>query len=133
MLADLLWQSILASQYYMVAFLPISHPQSYLPMMFRLWQSVNSYAYDERMLHFLARLTEMHIDPTVSDPKRINQIPDDARSEGEDRPQWDKSDLDDGNSWSGIYKDVGIFSDDEWSQLMCKTLASMGEFKIRLG
>jgi proteasome activator subunit 4 len=117
---------MLASQYYMVTFLPISHPQSYLPMMFRLWDTVNSYAYDERMLQFLSRLAETHIDPNVSDPKRIGKIPDDARSEDEERPNWDKSDLEEGESWAGIYKDVGIFSDGEWSHLMCKTLASMG-------
>jgi proteasome activator subunit 4 len=122
-------QSILASQYYMVTFLPISHPQSYLPMMFRVWQSVNSYAYDERMLQFLSRLAELHVNPAVSDPKRVKSIPDDARSKGEGRPDWDKSDLDTDSLWSGIYKDVGIFSDDEWSQLMCKTLASMGTFR----
>lgn len=110
----------------MVTFLPISHPSSYLPAMFRIWQSLNSYAYDERMLQFLSRLAQLHVDPAVSNPKRIKDIPDDAQSEGEGRPDWDKSDLNTHNAWSGIYKDVGIFSDDEWSQLMCKTLASMG-------
>src|ERR1700722_18033334 len=37
-----------------VTFLPITHPQSYLPMLFRLRESINSYMYDERMLHFLS-------------------------------------------------------------------------------
>jgi proteasome activator subunit 4 len=40
--SDLLMQKILSSQYYMVTFLPTSHPQSYLPMLFRVWHSVNS-------------------------------------------------------------------------------------------
>jgi proteasome activator subunit 4 len=79
------------------------------------------------MLQFLSKLAEMHVDPSVSDPKRIETIPDDARSEGEGRPNWDKSDLNDKNSWSGLFKDVGIFSDEEWSLLMCKTLGSMGK------
>jgi proteasome activator subunit 4 len=78
------------------------------------------------MLQFLSKLTEMHVDPSVSDPKRIESIPDDALSDNEGRPNWDKSDLRENGSWPGLYKDVGIFSDDEWSLLMCKTLASMG-------
>jgi hypothetical protein len=72
----------------MLTFLPQSHPQSYLPMLFRLWESVNSYIFDERLLHFLAQLAEMHVDPAISDPKYIDEIPDDARSENEGRPNW---------------------------------------------
>ena len=41
---------ILATQYYLVTFLPLSHPQSYLPLLFRLWEGINSYMWDERML-----------------------------------------------------------------------------------
>ncbi|KAI9462361.1 hypothetical protein BJY52DRAFT_1221991 [Lactarius psammicola] len=85
-----------------------SHPQSYLPMIFRLWESINSYMFDERVLHFLAQLAEMHVDPSISDPKRIDEIPDDARSENEGRPNWNKNDLGSSGLWGGIYKDVEI-------------------------
>ncbi|KAI0076264.1 hypothetical protein K474DRAFT_1757648 [Panus rudis PR-1116 ss-1] len=117
--------SILAGQYYLLTFLPISHPQSYLPMLFRLWESINSYLYDERMLQFLSRLAELHVDPTISDPKRIKEIPDDERSEGEGRPNWPKEDLETKWNWSGLYQEVGIFSEREWDYIMCKCLASM--------
>ncbi|RPD81724.1 hypothetical protein L226DRAFT_527984 [Lentinus tigrinus ALCF2SS1-7] len=117
--------SILASQYYMLTFLPPSHPQSYLPMLFRLWESVNSYMFDDRMLQFLARLAEMHVDPTVSDPERIHSIPDDARSEGEERPNWSKEDLETKWKWSGLFSDVGIFSEADWNFIMAKCMASM--------
>lgn len=110
----------------MLTFLPQSHPQSYLPMLFRLWESVNSYMFDERMLHFLAQLAEMHVDPSISDPKGIEEVPDDARSENEGRPNWNKSDLDGSGLWGGIFKDVGIFTDYDWHFVMCKCLASMG-------
>lgn len=119
-------QSILATEYYLLSFLPQSHPQSYLPMLFRLWESINSYNYDERMLHFLSQLAEIHVDPTVSDPKRIEELPDDARSEDEGRPNWPRDDLKHTGPWNGIYKDVGIFSEDEWNLIMWKCLASMG-------
>ncbi|KAI0374438.1 hypothetical protein BV20DRAFT_1049238 [Pilatotrama ljubarskyi] len=117
--------SILASQYYMLTFLPLSHPQSYLPMLFRVWESVNSYMFDDRMLQFLSRLAEMHVDPTVSDPQRIEEIPDDARSEGEGRPNWPKDDLETKWRWSGLFSDVGIFSDTEWNFIMAKCMTSM--------
>jgi len=122
-------QSMLASQYYMLTFLPLSHPQSYLPMLFRIWESVNSYAYDERMLQFLARLAEMHVDPTASDPRKIRDLPDDAVSDDEGRPQWPNEDLQsNGTHWGGLYKDVGIFTEYDWAFLMTKCLASMGQF-----
>jgi len=120
------FQSLLSSQFFMLTFLPQSHPQSYLPMLFRLWESVNSYMFDERMLQFLAQLTEMHLDPSISDPKRIDEIPDDAKSDNEGRPNWAKSDLSGTGLWTGIYNDVGIFTDYDWHFIMCKCLASMG-------
>ncbi|KAL4243081.1 BLM10 family protein [Abortiporus biennis] len=117
--------TMLASQYYLLTFLPMSHPQSYLPMLFRIWESVNSYMYDDRMLQFLSDLAEMHVDPTLSDPAKINQIPDDCRSEGEGRPEWSKNDLETKWKWSGLQQEVGVFSEREWNFIMCKCLASM--------
>ncbi|KAI6153365.1 hypothetical protein BKA82DRAFT_3971276 [Pisolithus tinctorius] len=117
--------SILTSQYYLLTFLPLTHPQTYLPMLTRLWESINSYMFDERMLEFLSTLTEMHVDPTISDPAKVESIPDDERSEGEDRPCWGRDDLSASPKWSGLYKDVGIFTEHEWNFIMCKCLASM--------
>lgn len=78
------------------------------------------------MLNFLAQLAEMHVDPKVSDPARIEELPDDARTEDEGRPNWNKDDLKHSGPWQGIQKDVGIFSEEEWSLIMVKCLASMG-------
>ncbi|THV06091.1 hypothetical protein K435DRAFT_44420 [Dendrothele bispora CBS 962.96] len=117
--------TILSSQYYLLTFLPLTHPQTYLPMLFRMWESFNSYIYDERFLDFLAKIAEMHVAPEVSDPRKIAQLPDDAKSEDEDRPAWSEEIPGDDAVWSGIYKDVGIFTEHEWHLLMCKCLASM--------
>ena len=95
-------------------------------MLFRMWESVNSYVYDERMLAFLAQLAELHVDPTVSDPTRIGTIPDDARSDDEGRPNWPRDDLKHDGPWRGITKEVGIFTETEWNLIMFKCLASMG-------
>lgn len=95
-------------------------------MLFRLWESINSYMFDERMLQFLSQLAEIHVDPSISDPKRIDEISDDARSKNEGRPNWNKNDLSSSGLWGGIYKDVGIFTDYDWHFIMCKCLASMG-------
>jgi proteasome activator subunit 4 len=94
-----------------------------------MWESINSYMYDERMLHFLSRLAEMHVDPSVSDPKTVEDLPDDEISEDEGRPHWSQDDLNEHRNWSGLYKDVGIFTEHEWNLLMCKCLASMGRYQ----
>ncbi|KAI5124439.1 hypothetical protein M0805_008323 [Coniferiporia weirii] len=117
--------SVLASEYYLLTFLPLTHPQTYLPMLFRVWESMNSYNFDERMLHFLAQLAEKHVDPSVSDPENITDLPDDARSEDEGRPNWSTEDLKQDGPWQGIHKDVGIFTENEWNLIMVKCLASM--------
>jgi proteasome activator subunit 4 len=97
-------------------------------MLFRLWESINSYNYDGRMLELLSYLARMHSDPGVSDPRRVQELPDDERSNGEGRPDWDKNDLPrvEHGTWGGIYKDVGIFTYAEWNLLMSKCLSSMG-------
>lgn len=120
-------QSLLSSQYYLVTFLPMSHPQTYLPMLVRLWESVNSSMFDQRMFEFLSLLAEMHVDPTISDPAKIESIPDDERSEGEKRPQWAHDDTRDSSKWGGLYNDVGIFTEHAWNLIMSKCLSSMGE------
>lgn len=86
--------------------------------------------YDERMLQFLSSLAELHVDPMASDPRRIEEIPDDERSEDEGRPRWSKEVLESKWRWPGLYKDVGIFTDREWSLIMCKCLASMGKHRF---
>ncbi|KAJ7783436.1 hypothetical protein DFH07DRAFT_995453, partial [Mycena maculata] len=116
---------VLAAQFYLLTFLPLTHPQAYLPMLFRIWESINSYMFDERMLDFLASLVEMHVASDVSDPRKAAELPDDAKSEGEGRPQWSEDDLNTATAWPGIYKDVGIFTEHEWSLLMCKCINSM--------
>lgn len=78
------------------------------------------------MLQFLSRLAEMHVDPTISDPARIYDILDDEKSEDEGRPKWKQDDYHAGQTWSGLYKEVGIFTEHEWHLIMCKCLASMG-------
>ena len=86
--------------------------------------------YDERMLAFLARIAEMHVDPTISDPRKIEQLPDDARTEDEGRPSWPRDDMKGpvNGRWMGLQQDVGIFSEKEWNFIMCKCVASMGKF-----
>jgi proteasome activator subunit 4 len=138
--------------------------------MMRIWSSVNSYMFDERHLELLASLAEMHLDPSVSAPRRVDEIPDDARLDEEGhpetgpRPQWPRevhpaplnparmfaSDRfkrheagtkpmnikpamtpDGHESWRGIFKDIGIFTQEEWDLIMCKCLTSMGRSFIR--
>ena len=87
--------------------------------------------YDERMLHFISQLSEIHLNPEASDPIKIAGIPDDERSEGEGRPNWYPNTASH-STWHGLYKDVGIFTEHEWNLLMCKCLASMGKHQCRI-
>jgi proteasome activator subunit 4 len=91
-----------------------------------MWESINSYLYDDRMFDFLAILSEIHLDPSVSDPRKIHTLPDDELSEGEARPRWSWPENQEHSSWAGLYKDVGIFTEDQWNMFMCKCVASMG-------
>lgn len=165
--------SVLATQYYLNTFLPLSHP-TWLPMLMRIWSAVNSYMFDERHFALLAQLAEIHLDPAISDPRRIDEIPDDARLDEnglpEDSPRlrWSTGDAQNPSSsargddtprqkmrrqtlginginglglangaygnpstsqpsklWTGIFKDIGIFTQEEWDLIMCKCLASM--------
>ncbi|KAG9025662.1 hypothetical protein FRB95_009933 [Tulasnella sp. JGI-2019a] len=151
--------SILATQYYLNTFLPLSHP-TWLPMMMRLWSTINSEMFDDRHFSLLAQLAEIHIIPDISNPSRIKDIPDDARIDENGLPEqgprlhWPSTPPDplpkeanfaklyankvglngvkpgskeerNGLAWKGIFKDVGIFSQQEWDQIMCKCLASM--------
>lgn len=84
--------------------------------------------FDERMLQFFAQLAEMHVDPSVSDLKRVDNVPDDARSEGENRPNWSKVDLETKWKWTGLFSDVGIFSDASWNFIMSKCISSMSGY-----
>lgn len=83
--------------------------------------------YDERMLQFVSKLTEMHTDPEISNPKRLEAIPDDEMSEGEGRPKWGLESSKTHGPWQGLFKDVGIFTEHQWNFLMCKCLSSMGK------
>ncbi|KZT61305.1 hypothetical protein CALCODRAFT_514830 [Calocera cornea HHB12733] len=116
--------TILEAQYYMSAFLPLTHPSSWLPMIFKLWEAFNSNVWDARTFQILSQLAELHVDPTVSDPKRVREIPDDVREEGAERVVWEKEPAPKG-AWRGIYKDVGIFDDEQWNFMMIKCLATM--------
>ncbi|GJJ09449.1 hypothetical protein Clacol_003672 [Clathrus columnatus] len=78
------------------------------------------------ILNFTCRqIAEMHVDPTLSDPAIISTIPDDARSDGENRPKWNNDDLKACGVWRGLFKDIGIFTNSQWAIIMSKCLISM--------
>ncbi len=42
--------TIIATQAFLVHFLPFSHPQKWLAVLFKLWEGINSGLWDEQML-----------------------------------------------------------------------------------
>ncbi|WOO84927.1 Autophagy-related protein 22 [Vanrija pseudolonga] len=67
--------SILATQLFLVHFLPISHCQRWLPLIFRLWYGLNSGLWDDQASDLLGQLAIAHVDPARSDPSLIGRIP----------------------------------------------------------
>ncbi|KAH8120588.1 hypothetical protein DFH11DRAFT_1838384 [Phellopilus nigrolimitatus] len=82
----------------LTSFLPFSRPQEYLPVLFTIWEAFNSSIVDDRMIELMGDLAEEH----VSGP---------AGPYGEEC----------GANW----RDVGIWSEDQWTLLMGKCLGSM--------
>ncbi|WRT69165.1 uncharacterized protein IL334_006149 [Kwoniella shivajii] len=67
--------SILATQTFLVHFLPISHCQKWLPVVFRLWGGLNSGLWDDQASDLIGQLAIAHVNPSKSDPSLINRIP----------------------------------------------------------
>lgn len=131
-------------------------------MMFRLSESFASATFDDQMLDMLSRLAELHVDPTISDPKRLEPgytrevVEDDDDKErdsglkdlashrwadsvalGDNGYEPERSSSAgsmevDGGEWKGIGKDVGIFTEQEYKGIMTICLASMSESLLSL-
>lgn len=118
----------------------------YGPAVFRFSATFNSGTWDDQMLDLLSRLAELHTDPSVSDPIRLS--PDYAYEnlpeEDESAPEWtpetvglsengsssaslrlDHHLIDVDGEWPGIWKDVGIFTEEEFRGIMTTCLKTM--------
>jgi proteasome activator subunit 4 len=84
----------------MAAFLPPTHPHLYMPMFFKLWEAFNSHIVDDRLLEICGELSEEHISGVHDD------MPEESVAE---------------------WKDVGIWSEAEWTVLATKALSAMSE------
>lgn len=82
----------------LTSFLPPSHPHLYLPVVFKLWEAFNSFSMDDRFLELAGNLAEEHVAGK-------------AGNFGEEG----------GAQW----KDVGIWSEEEWTLLVSKGFESM--------
>ena len=128
--------SILATQAFCTHFLPISHPQYYLPAVFKLWESFNSEIWDGQWLDMMSRMATKHLDPEESNPAIVEKLKKDAEKSftREDEPVRSNSIVEDvemdAGDWRGIRKDVGIFSDAEWGFIMTKCLRAMGKLRF---
>ncbi|PWN28316.1 hypothetical protein BDZ90DRAFT_250757 [Jaminaea rosea] len=96
--------SILATQAYLVHFLPLSKPQRWLPAMFKLWDCFESGLFDDQMLDLLARLAILHANPEISQ----------SEDSGTVSPQ------------RGLWKEVGLLTKEQFAMIMTKALRSAG-------
>jgi proteasome activator subunit 4 len=114
-------------------------------MMFKFSYSFNSATFDDQMLDLLARLSELHANPAVSDPARLSpsyvytSSPEEELEELYGEAKTETLSLGDNGasssdglsdpldgSWRGIYKDVGILAEDEFKSVVTTALKSMG-------
>jgi proteasome activator subunit 4 len=84
------------------SFISPSHPEAYMPALFRIWEAFNSTVVDDRLIHVMGNLAEEHC----------------AGKEG----RWGEGGAD--------RRDVGIFTEQEWVLLMSKCLGSMSECRF---
>jgi len=82
----------------MTSFLPPSHVHLYIPSLFKLWEAFNSSIIDDRLIEFVGNLSEEHVAGKFGL----------AGEEG-------------GAEW----KDVGIWTSDQWTLLIGKGLGFM--------
>lgn|ERR1700722_1170165 len=85
----------------LTSFLPPSHTHLYFPPMFRLWEAFNSSVMDDRFIELAGELSEEHVAAKFGV----------AGAEG-------------GAEW----KDIGIWSEDQWKLLIGKGLGSMSSY-----
>jgi len=91
-------QSVLTMIPVITSFLPPTHIHLYVPALFKIWEAFNSSVIDERLIDLAGELSEEH----VSGKAGIAGV-------------------DGGAEW----KDVGIWTEDQWSMLIGQGLASM--------
>lgn len=118
--------SILATQSLLVHFLPISHPQAWLPAMFRLWESFSSSLFDDQMLDLLARIAEMHVeDPRMSSGQSLEE----TGIHSDDRKETVKNGVEGvaaSEQAEELWNEVGIFTEAQFALIMTKCLRSAG-------
>ncbi|KAG9123719.1 hypothetical protein FRC07_014176 [Ceratobasidium sp. 392] len=79
------------------SFISPSHPEVYMPALFKIWEAFNSTVLDDRLIHVMGNLAEEHCAGKQS--------------------RWAEG--------GAERKDVGIFTEQEWVLLMSKCLGSM--------
>ncbi|KAF9015006.1 hypothetical protein BDQ17DRAFT_1418131 [Cyathus striatus] len=80
------------------SFLPPSHTHLYIPMLFKIWQAFNSAVVDDRLMEMAGELSEEHV----------------AGTSGEF-----------GNEGGAAWKDIGIWTEEQWNVIIGKGLSSM--------
>jgi proteasome activator subunit 4 len=111
--------TILSTQSLLCHFLPISHPLPWLDSIFRLWNTFQSQSWDSQWLDLLARLSHKHLDPNASDPRLEHILKNMKPGDNFDTHAREALSTFEGpENWSGIHRDVGIYTERQWSFIM---------------
>ena len=85
------------------SFISPSHPDTYLPALFKIWEAFNSTVVDERLIHVMGNLAEEHCAGKLG--------------------RW-------GQEGGVDRRDIGIFTEQQWMMLMSKCLGSMSKWML---
>ncbi|KAA1108304.1 hypothetical protein PGT21_007552 [Puccinia graminis f. sp. tritici] len=111
--------TVLSTQSLLCHFLPISHPLPWLDSIFRLWNTFQSQSWDSQWLDLLARLSQKHLDPNASDPRLEHILKNlNPGDKFDDKAIETLSTFEGQEAWSGIHRDVGIYTERQWSFIM---------------
>jgi proteasome activator subunit 4 len=104
-ISNIFKQTVLSMVPVITSFIPPTHTHLYLPALFKIWEAFNSSVIDDRLIELVGDLSEEH----VAGKSGI------AGEEG-------------GAEW----KDIGIWTANQWTMLIGKGLGSMSEWFILL-
>lgn len=115
--------TVLTVQTQMARWLPLSHPQEWLPTVFALWQSFNSTLGTAIWLDLMARTAELHLDPAISGPQHLEHYR--QKAESPSPPQGAAEDLHLDPTWPGLRKYVSLFDEQQWQWITTECLRTM--------
>ncbi|CAO1625770.1 unnamed protein product [Sympodiomycopsis kandeliae] len=113
---------VIETQAFLCHFLPLNYPQTWLPAMFKYWETFNSHYVDEQMLHLLGRLAEYHLEGVSSASEAEHEETSNIDTAATTNGAKEGSPRAIPDADAKLWKDVGLFTKDQFAMIMTKAL-----------